>query len=159
MCPHRLDHSLGRFALEDIAPHVDTGGAFVHGAIRHGECFRLGQFLSAGDVEILPSARCEFHNGDNLIFYFDVYNARLQADRKTDLSVEMFLLQDGRRVNLNLTSYRLSQSVTEPFPRVTVARFVQLSGLAAGDYSLVVNVRDALAEQSQSAHASFTVVN
>ncbi|PYT33598.1 MAG: hypothetical protein DMG58_06970, partial [Acidobacteria bacterium] len=118
-----------------------------------------GQFLSAGDVKILPSARCEFHNGDNLIFYFDVYNARLQADRKTDLSVEMFLLQDGRRVNLNLTSYRLSQSVTEPFPRVTVARFVQLSGLAAGDYSLVVNVRDALAEQSQSAHASFTVVN
>ena len=71
----------------------------------------------------------------------------------------MFLLQDGRRVNLNLTSYRLSQSVTEPFPRVTVARFIQLSGLAAGDYSLVVNVRDALAEQSQSAHASFTVVN
>ncbi|PYT35924.1 MAG: hypothetical protein DMG58_00850, partial [Acidobacteria bacterium] len=118
-----------------------------------------GQFLSAGDVKILPSARCEFHNGDNLIFYFDVYNVRLQADKKTDLSVEVFLLQDGRRVNLNLPSYRLSQSVTEPFPRVTVARFIQLAGLAAGDYSLVVNVRDALAEQSQSAHASFTVVN
>jgi len=118
-----------------------------------------GQFLSSGDVKILPSARCEFHNGDNLIFYFDVYNVRLQADKKTDLSVEVFLLQDGRRVNLNLPSYRLSQSVTEPFPRVTVARFIQLAGLAAGDYSLVVNVRDALAEQSQSAHASFTVVN
>src|SRR5207247_11289576 len=44
------------------------------------------QFLSAGDVKILPSARCEFHNGDNLIFYFDVYIARLQADWKLELS-------------------------------------------------------------------------
>ncbi len=117
------------------------------------------QFLSAGDVKILPSARCAFHNGDNLIFYFDVYNPQLQADKKTDLNVEMFLMQGGQRVNLSLPSYRLSQPVTESLPHVTVARFVQLSGLTAGDYSLVVNVRDALAGQSQSAHASFTVVN
>lgn len=118
-----------------------------------------GQFLSAGGVKILPSARCEFHNGDNLIFYFDVYNPQFQADKKTDLNVEMFLMQGGQRVNLNLPSYRLSQPVMEAPPRVTVARFVQLAGLTKGDYTLVVNVQDALAGQSQSAHASFTVSN
>ncbi len=117
------------------------------------------QFLSAGDVKILPSARCAFHNGDNLIFYFDVYNPQLQADKKTDLNVEMFLMQGGQRVNLSLPSYRLSQPVTESLPHVTVARFVQLAGLTAGDYSLVINVHDALAAESQSAHASFTVSN
>jgi VWFA-related protein len=117
------------------------------------------QFLSVGDIKILPSARCEFHNGDNLIFYFDIYNPQIQQDRKADLNVEMFLLQGGRRVNLNIPGYRLSQPVVEPVPHVTVARFVQLAGLTAGDYSLVINVRDALAGQSLSAHASFTVSN
>ena len=33
-----------------------------------------GRFLSVGSVRILPSARCEFGNGEKLIFYFDVYN-------------------------------------------------------------------------------------
>jgi VWFA-related protein len=117
------------------------------------------QFLSVGDIKILPSARCEFHNGDNLIFYFDIYNPAIQQDHKADLNVEMFLLQGGRRVNLNIPGYRLSQPVTEPVPHVTVARFVQLAGLTAGDYSLVINVRDTLAGQSLSAHASFTVSN
>lgn len=117
------------------------------------------QFLSAGDVQILPSARCEFHNGDNLIFYFDIYNPQIQQDKKVDLDVETFLLKGGQRVNLNIPGYKVSQPVAEPVPHVTVARFVQLAGLTAGEYSLVINVHDALAGQSQSAHASFTVVN
>jgi VWFA-related protein len=117
------------------------------------------QFLSVGGVKILPSARCEFHNGDNLIFYLDVYNPQLQPDKKTDLDVEVFLIQGARRVNLKVPDYRMSRAVADPLPHVTVARFIQLSGLTAGDYSLVVSVRDELAGRSQSAHASFTVVN
>ena len=117
------------------------------------------QFLSAGDIKILPSARCEFRNGDDLIFYFDIYNPQIQQDKKADLNVETFLLKGGQPVNLHVPGYRLAQPVAEPVPHITVARFVQLAGLTAGDYSLVINVHDALAGQSQSAHASFTVVN
>ncbi len=118
-----------------------------------------GQFLSAGGVKILPSARCEFHNGDNLIFYFDVYNPGLQPDKKTDLAIEVALLKDGRRVSSNVPAYHLKQTVAEPLPHVTVARFVQVKGLAPGNYSLLVNVRDAPVGRSQSAFASFTVAN
>ena len=57
------------------------------------------------------------------------------------------------------TTYRLAQPVSEPPAHVTVARFVELKGLAPGNYSLLVNVRDALAGRSQAARASFTVVN
>jgi hypothetical protein len=117
------------------------------------------QFLSVDGIKIFPSARCEYRNGDNLIFYFDVYNPQLQPNNKTDLAVEVFLLQGERRVNLNVRAYRLSQPVTKPLPHATVARFLQLAGLTPGDYSLVVNVRDVLTGQTQSAHASFTVVN
>lgn len=117
------------------------------------------QFLSVNGIKILPSARCEYRNGDNLIFYVDVYNPQLQPDNKTDLAVDVFLLQGERRVSLHVPAYRLSQPVSEPLPHVTIARFLQLAGLAPGDYSLVVNVRDTLAGRAQSAHASFSVVN
>src|SRR5579863_4134321 len=32
---HRLDHRLGRIALEDVAPHVDSGSALVYGVPGH----------------------------------------------------------------------------------------------------------------------------
>jgi VWFA-related protein len=118
-----------------------------------------GQFLSAGGVKILPSARCQFHNGDKLIFYFDVYNPQIQPDKNTDLAVDAYVLQGARRVNLQIPSYRLSQPVSELLPHVTVARFVQLTGLAAGDYSLVVNIKDGPAGRNLSAHAAFTVAD
>lgn len=117
------------------------------------------QFLSVEGVKILPSARCAFRNGENLIFYFDIYNPQLGADKKTDLAVEVFVLQGTKRVDLNLPDYLLSEPVSGQPSHVTVARFAQLAGLAAGEYSLVVNVHDALAGRSQSAHAAFSVVN
>src|SRR2546425_873452 len=94
--------------------------------------------LKAGDISFLES---------------------LQLPALRPYSVEVSLLQGERRVNLNIPPYRLSQPVTEPIPHVTVARFVQLAGLSPGNYALAINVRDALAGRTQSAHASFTVVN
>ena len=118
-----------------------------------------GNFLSVGDLKVLPSARCEFKNGDNLIFYFDVYNPQLQADKTTDLNLDVFLTQDGRRVGPKVPTYHMAKPLNEGIPAVTVARFVQLAGLSAGNYSLVVNVQDSLSGRSQSAHAAFTVTN
>src|SRR5579863_5056665 len=34
---HRLDHGLRRFALEDVAAHVNTGRALVHRLVAHGQ--------------------------------------------------------------------------------------------------------------------------
>ena len=48
---HRMDrgqHGLGRVRLEDIAAHVDAGGALLHGVIGHGERIELRQLLAAG---------------------------------------------------------------------------------------------------------------
>ncbi len=118
------------------------------------------QFLSVGGTKILPSARCEFHNGDNLIFYFDIYHPKLETDQeKTDVSVDLALLRDGQRVNVRLPSYRLNQNVYQPLPHITFARYIQLAGLQAGNYTLVVRVKDALAHQEQNAQAAFSVIN
>jgi hypothetical protein len=118
-----------------------------------------GQGLTVNGVQILPSARCAFRNGDNLIFYLEVYNPRLQTDQKTDLEVQVFLQQGARRVNVRVPPYRLTQAVTGAPPHVTVARYVLLSRLDAGDYMLVVNISDGIGQTSETAHASFTVVD
>src|SRR5580704_4669879 len=46
---HRLDHRLGRFALEDVAPHIDSRRAFTYRTVAHGKRFEFGKLLPAGD--------------------------------------------------------------------------------------------------------------
>jgi VWFA-related protein len=116
------------------------------------------QFLTVGGARILPSAQCEFRNGDNLIFYFDVYYPKVEAERKTDVAVSTWLMLNGQRLQLGLSDFRLAQVESSPFPHMTVARYVKLAGLDAGDYSLVVRVRDALADRTTLAQAPFTIV-
>ncbi|HEV2234883.1 MAG TPA: VWA domain-containing protein [Terriglobia bacterium] len=116
------------------------------------------QFLTVEGVKILPTAQCEFHNGDNLIFYFDIYRPQLEA-QKADVSVDLILLRDGNRVNVQLPRFELNQSVPEPIPHITLARFIQLAGLQAGNYSLVFQVKDAFAKKVESAQVAFTVAN
>src|SRR5690606_24572831 len=45
----RLQHRLRIGRLEDIATHVDAGGALVDREICHFQCLALGQLLAAGD--------------------------------------------------------------------------------------------------------------
>jgi VWFA-related protein len=114
------------------------------------------QFLSVGGARILPSARCQFRNGENLIFYFDVYNPQPAEHNRTALEVEVFLMREGKRVPLSVPVFRIAEEVAEP-RRVTVSRFLQLTGLAPGDYMFVVRVRDTLSGQLRSAHAPLVV--
>ena len=119
------------------------------------------EFLAVQGVKILPSARCQFRNGDNLIFYFDIYHPRVEpATRTTDVSVEVRLLREGHPVNAQLPRFRVNEYVAEPIPHITVARYLQLAGLAPGTYSLVVDVRDnGRVGQTARAQTAFSVVN
>lgn len=114
------------------------------------------QFLSVGGARILPSARCRFRNGENLIFYLDVYNPQPGENNKTALEIEVFLMRDGKRVPLSVPVFRIAENIAEP-RRVTVSRYLQLAGLAPGDYMFVVSVRDTRSGQVRSAHAPLTV--
>ncbi len=114
------------------------------------------QFLSVGGARILPSARCRFRNGENLIFYLDVYNPQLGTNNQTALEVEVFLMREGKRVPLSVPVFRVTENIAET-RRVTVSRFLQLTGLTPGDYMFVVSVRDIRSGQVRSAHAPLVV--
>ncbi len=114
------------------------------------------QFLSVGGARILPSARCRFRNGENLIFYLDVYNPQPGTNNQTALEVEVFLMREGKRVPLSVPVFRVTENIAET-RRVTVSRFLQLTGLTPGDYMFVVSVRDIRSGQVRSAHAPLVV--
>lgn len=117
------------------------------------------EFLHVQGVKILPSARCEFRNGENLIFYFDIYYPQVGPGNKTDVSVELSLLREGRPVSVRLPRYSLNDFLTDPVPHITLTRYLKLAGLEPGDYSLLVAVKDFLGSQTARAQASFSVVN
>jgi len=76
-------------------------------------------FLTVQGVKILPSARCQFRNGENLIFYFDIYNAQAGSDgKKTDVSIELSLMREGRLMNARLPSYHLNED-SDPTSHIT----------------------------------------
>jgi hypothetical protein len=118
------------------------------------------RFLTVQGVKILPSARCQFRNGDNLIFYFDIYNPQPDGEKKkTDISIAMSLMREGQVVNAKLPGYRLNEYSAEPLPHITFSKYLRLAGLQPGNYTLVIDVRDGLSNQSTRGRATFSLVN
>jgi hypothetical protein len=116
-------------------------------------------FLTVQGVRILPSARCQFRNGEDLIFYFDIYNAQAGSDgKKSDVSIELSLMREGRLVNARLPSYHLNED-SDQTSHITFSRFLHLAGLPPGSYSLVIEVRDNLGKYSARGQAAFSLVN
>jgi VWFA-related protein len=116
-------------------------------------------FLTVQGVKILPSARCQFRNGENLIFYFDIYNAQAGSEgKKSDVSIELSLMREGRLMNARLPSYHLNED-SYPTSHITFSRYLHLAGLPPGSYSLVIDVRDNLGKYSARGQAAFSLVN
>ncbi|HEY9233151.1 MAG TPA: hypothetical protein VIS78_13440, partial [Blastocatellia bacterium] len=118
------------------------------------------EFLTMQGVKILPSARCQFRNGDNLIFYFEVYHPQADgAGKKTDVAIELSLMKDGKPMNARLPRYLTTDYVAAPVPHLTFARFLHLAGLAPGNYTLVIEAKDSLGKRTARGQADFELVN
>jgi VWFA-related protein len=117
-------------------------------------------FLTIKGVKILPSARCHFRNGDNMIFYFDIYNAQSDTkSKKADVAVQLSLMRNGRPMNAVLPDYQLNELLAEPTPHITLARYLQLANLQPGDYVLLAKVHDSHSGENATSQAAFKVEN
>lgn len=117
-------------------------------------------FLSVAGAKILPSARCRFRNGDDLVFYFEIYDPQVDPkEQKTRLEIRLGLMSGGQPVSARLPQYQLQESFTGPQPRLTFAKLLKLAGLSPGEYSLVVEVRDNLGDRVERALAHFSLAN
>jgi VWFA-related protein len=118
------------------------------------------KFLTVQGVRISPSAACQFRNGENLIFYFDIYNAALDPTKKTaDVTIGLKLMRGGQAVNAALPGFEVTDNPDGTGERITFCRFVRLAGLTPGDYTLAIDVKDAPGNQTARREADFTIVN
>jgi VWFA-related protein len=117
------------------------------------------KFLTVQGVRISPSAACQFRDGENLIFYFDIYNVAVDsAKKKPDVTVALKLMRDGQAVNTALPAFDVTDNPDGPVAHLTFCRFLRLAGLTPGDYTLVIDVKDALGNQTARREADFAIV-
>ncbi|HJZ82764.1 MAG TPA: VWA domain-containing protein, partial [Pyrinomonadaceae bacterium] len=114
--------------------------------------------LSEGGVLIRPSPGREFHQADNLIIFFRLYNAAVTKETgKTLVRVTVTVLKDGQ-VAIRPLDYQLTEAPTEATPHLTFAKFLKLTGLQPGKYRALIESRDIVQNKVLKQEAAFTVV-
>jgi VWFA-related protein len=127
---------------------------------RHAELIRpaaAADVLSEGKVQIRPSPSREFHATDNLIIFFILYNAAPALETgKPLVRVTVTLMKDGKPA-IKPLDYELTEPLAEPVPHLTFAKYVKLTGLPAGRYSAVIEVRDMVQKKVVTQEAWFVI--
>jgi VWFA-related protein len=159
------DRRSGKVAAQRqrLALPVIDSALFATDAVlsRHAELLaRLpgaGDVLSEGKVQIRPSPSREFYATDNLIIYFVLYNAVPSPETgKPLIRVTVTLMKEGKAVTRPF-DYELTESVAEPVPHLTFAKYLKLTGLSAGNYSAVIETRDIVQKRVIKQEASFAI--
>ena len=128
---------------------------------RHAEPLRqpatgAADVLSVGNVQIRPSTSREFRTADNLIVFFEIYNAKPAETGKPLVKVSLTVMKDGKPA-LKPLDYLLTDVVPEPVPHLTLAKYIKLAGLATGKYSVVIEAKDVAQNKTLKQEALFAI--
>jgi GWxTD domain-containing protein len=115
-----------------------------------------GQFV-LGSTKVRPRLESDFTTADRLGIYLQVYN--LKPDEKTHKSnaTFQFTVKKGDQPVPDMQFKMTSEEMKQTGDQVTIERWLPLASLAPGKYTLEVNATDAIANQSISKSAEFTV--
>ena len=119
---------------------------------------RTADIFTEGNVQIRPSPSREFRSTDNLIVFLQLYHAAISRDTGTPLvRVTVTLMKDGKQAARPI-DYQLTQTVSDPMPHLTFAKYIKLSGLPPGKYSALIESRDLVQQKVVRREASFEIV-
>ena len=115
-----------------------------------------GQFV-LGSTKVRPRLENDFTTADRLGIYLQVYN--LKPDEKTHKSnaTFQFTIKKGDQPVPDMQFKLTSEEMKQTGDQVTIERWLPLSTLPPGKYTLEVNATDSIANQSISKTAEFTV--
>jgi hypothetical protein len=117
-----------------------------------------GDVLSQGGVQIRPSPSREFNTRDNLIIFFELYNAALRAETgKPSVKITLRLIKDSKAM-VKPISYELTEISSEPTPHLTFAKYVSLEGLPEGRYAAKIEARDTVTGKLIEQQSAFVIV-
>jgi hypothetical protein len=113
--------------------------------------------LTLGKTRVLPSARRQFRNGENLVYLFNVYNVAASEQKKPNLEVRISIERPGS-AGMKLPAFKVEQLDSDGLPHASVGRYVSLNGLAAGRYFFLAEVEDLDSKQVCRSRTSFEIV-
>jgi VWFA-related protein len=130
-----LPENNGEFSSSGVvlSRHVEAAAPQPEGA---------GDVLSHAGAAIRPAPSREFKAADNLIIFFQLYNAGASVPTgKPLVKVTVRLLSDGRD-SVKPIGYELTETSPAPVPHLTFAKFVSLAPLRPGRYTLSIESKD-----------------
>src|SRR5712691_6364198 len=113
-----------------------------------------GQFV-LGSTKVVPRLEGDFTTADRLGIYMQVYN--LKPDEKTHRSDSTFQYTVKKGDQQIMQFKETGGDMKQTGDQVTIERLLPLATLAPGKYTLEVSATDALAKQTISRSAEFTI--
>jgi VWFA-related protein len=116
-----------------------------------------GDVLTEGTVQIRPLPSRQFHTKDNLIIFFDVYDPAVNAEMgKPLVRVTVTVMKDDKPASKPI-DYVLTETVAQPVPHLTFAKFLSLDGFAPGDYTALIDTTDTVTHKHLIKRVAFAV--
>jgi VWFA-related protein len=146
-----------------VLPAADAGLAISgvvlsHFAERATPAAPTADVFNQSGVQIRPLPSRLFHAADNLIIFFETYNAANQeATGKPLVRVTVTLMKDGKLAKKPI-DYVLTDVSSEPLPHLIFAKYITLAGLAAGDYAAVIETMDMVTHKLVKQQVAFRIV-
>jgi VWFA-related protein len=107
---------------------------------------------------IRPSPGRQFQATDNLIMFLSVYNAANSPDTSKPLvRVTVRLFKEGQPATKPF-DFMLTDVQNQPVPNLTFAEYIRLAGLAPGNYTAAIEIKDMVTRKSVKQDAPFTIV-
>lgn len=113
-----------------------------------------GQFV-LGSTKVRPRLESDFNSDSRLGIYLQIYN--LTPDEKTHKSNATFVYTVKKGSEQVMQFKETSAEMKQTGDQVTIERWLPLSTLSPGKYTIEINATDAISNQSISKSADFTV--
>lgn len=114
--------------------------------------------LSAREIQIRPLPSREFRVTDNLIIFFNLYNAAISPDTGKNLvRVTVKVMKDNKQA-MKPVDYMLTDGSAQPVRSLMFAKYIGLAGLTVGNYVAVIESLDLVTHKSLSQQAPFVII-
>jgi hypothetical protein len=147
----QLGFTVPRYDQEKLSTSTMILAAKLESA---GDQPAVGQFF-IGQNKVIPNVSGSFRRGQPVGIYLQIYNAGIdQTTLRPSVDVEYALLKDGKELGKQAEDWK---GLSDSGQRLTLARLIGTSGLAAGDYEVAIRIRDRVTGQSLSPSQKFTL--
>lgn len=109
-----------------------------------------------GEDEAQPMPKPLYHNGNQMWARFDITGYKYGANNKLDVSYVVSIMS-GERVLKTFDPASEQSESFYPKPWIPASLGVPLNSVKAGDYTLVIRVKDAVGNQNAEIQRTFTV--